>query len=127
MQGGTLEHVNITVSDADKTAAILCDVFGWEIRWRGKAKDNGLSVHVGTRDDYLAVYTPLVSPGQQPNSNTISGGLNHVGVLVDDLDAVEQRVLEAGFSPFNHQDYDPGHRFYFLDNDGIEFEVVSYR
>ena len=29
--------------------------------------------------------------------------------------------------PFNHGDYDPGRRFYFLDPDGIEYEVISYR
>jgi hypothetical protein len=28
--------------------------------------------------------------------------------------------------PFSHDDYDPGRRFYFLDPDGIEYEVVSY-
>jgi hypothetical protein len=29
--------------------------------------------------------------------------------------------------PFAHADYAPGRRFYFLDPDGIEYEVVSYR
>ena len=53
--------------------------------------------------------------------------LNHIGVEVDDLDAVEARVIAAGLLPFNHGDYDPGRRFYFLDPDGIEYEVVSYR
>ncbi len=126
MQSGTLEHVNFTVSDSEKTAAMLCALFGWKIRWRGPAKDGGLSIHVGTEDDYLAVYMPQASPDEMPNPNAISGGLNHIGVLVDDLDAVERRVVDAGFSPFNHADYEPGRRFYFLDNDGIEFEVVSY-
>ena len=31
-----------------------------------------------------------------------------------------------GYEPCNHADYDPGRRFYFDDEDGIEFEVVSY-
>ncbi|MEK7687259.1 MAG: VOC family protein, partial [Pseudomonadota bacterium] len=53
--------------------------------------------------------------------------LNHIGVEVDDLAAVEARVLAAGLRPFAHDDYDPGRRFYFLDPDGIEYEVVSYR
>jgi predicted enzyme related to lactoylglutathione lyase len=46
---------------------------------------------------------------------------------VDDLDAVERRVVAAGLRPFNHGDYEPGRRFYFLDADGIEFEIVSYQ
>ncbi len=32
----------------------------------------------------------------------------------------------AGLEPFGHDDYDPGRRFYFFDDNGIEFEVVSY-
>lgn len=52
--------------------------------------------------------------------------LNHVAVVVDDLDAAEARVAEAGLTPFNHSDYKPGRRFYFFDPNGIEFEVVSY-
>ena len=48
-----------------------------------------------------------------------------VGV-VDDLAATEQRVIAAGLKPFNHGHYEPGRRFYFLDHDGIEFEIVAY-
>ena len=48
-------------------------------------------------------------------------------VEVDDLDATEQKVLAAGLKTFSHGSYDPGRRFYFLDPDGIEYEVVSYR
>ena len=53
--------------------------------------------------------------------------LNHVGIEVDDLDATEARVVAAGLKPFGHDPYDPGRRFYFLDPDGIEYEVVTYR
>ncbi len=54
------------------------------------------------------------------------GGLNHWAVVVDDLDAVEERVISEGFTPKSHADYEPGRRFYFYDNDGIEIEVVQY-
>ena len=56
-----------------------------------------------------------------------AGRSNHVGIEVDDLDATEARVVAAGLKPFRHDNYDPGRRFYFLDPDGIEYEVVSYR
>mgnify|MGYP003543838926 CR=1 FL=1 len=52
--------------------------------------------------------------------------LNHIGVQVDDLDAVEAKVLAAGLTPYSHDNYEPGKRFYFFDGDGVEFEVVSY-
>jgi hypothetical protein len=53
--------------------------------------------------------------------------LNHIGVEVDDLAAIEAKVVAAGLKPFGHDDYDPGRRFYFLDPDGIDYEVVSHR
>jgi hypothetical protein len=34
---------------------------------------------------------------------------------------------QQGLTPFSHGDYQPGGRFCFLDPDGIEYEVVSYR
>ena len=46
--------------------------------------------------------------------------------MVDLLLATEQAVIAAGLEPFNHGNYEPGRRFYFLDGDGVEYEVVSY-
>ena len=43
-----------------------------------------------------------------------------------DLDAVEARVKQAGFTPGNHADYEPGRRFYFTEGNGVEIEVVRY-
>jgi catechol 2,3-dioxygenase-like lactoylglutathione lyase family enzyme len=120
-----LEHVNISVADADRSAALLQTLFGWKVRWAGPAMDGGRSVHVGTDDQYLAVYSPRDSDGT-PRRWAKGAPLNHVAVVVDDLDETEARVFDAGLLPFNHGDYEPGRRFYFFDPDGIEFEVVSY-
>ena len=125
MRVGRLEHVNITVSDPEKTAAMLGEFFGWKVRWKGPSMMGGLSVHVGEEDTYLAVYSR--EPGKPLGKAFTKGApMNHIGVLVDDLDAVEGRVKAAGLEPFGHDDYDPGRRFYFFDDNGIEFEVVSY-
>ena len=48
------------------------------------------------------------------------------GIVVDDLDAVETKVRTLGYATHSHADYEPGRRFYFDDENGIEFEVVSY-
>lgn len=124
---GTLEHVNVTVRDPRRTADLLCRLFGWRIRWEGAAMSGGRTVHVGTDDNYVAVYGVPAdrSSPDRPESQTV-GRLNHIGVVVDDLDAAERRVAEAGYTPFNHGGYEPGRRFYFNDGDGIEFEIVSY-
>ncbi len=121
-----LEHANITVSDPDATAAWLCEVFDWHIRWQGGAIDNGYTVHVGSDDSYLALYTPVVSAEPGPSKRITIGGLNHVCLQVDNLDEVEKRVKSSGFQTYNHGDYEPGRRFYFDDSEGIEFEVVQY-
>lgn len=121
-----LEHVNVTVGDPAATAAWLGEVFGWHIRWQGQAINGGTTVHVGEEGTYLALYVPVREVADGPESYGLRGGLNHIGVVVDDLDGTEARVQAAGFRPHHHADYEPGRRFYFRDNDGIEWEVVSY-
>lgn len=121
-----LEHVNITVSNPKATAAWLDAVFGWHIRWHGDAINGGRTYHVGSDANYVALYTPAKTTAPHALSYDINGGLNHVGVSVDDLAATEAKVKQAGFTPFNHADYEPGRRFYFRDTDNVEWEVVSY-
>ena len=127
MAEGILEHANYSVSDPQKTARLLCDLFGWKIRWSGDAIHGGHTIHVGGEDSYLAVYAQADMHEAVANDYKTVGGMNHIGVVVDDLDAVEAKVVAAGFEPINHADYEPGRRFYFHDHDGVEYEVVSYR
>ena len=121
-----IEHVNVTVSDPERAANMLERLFGWQVRWQGAAQNGGRTIHIGTKDAYIALYTGSnISYG--PEYFVKGRPLNHIGIEVHDLDAVEARVVEAGLTPFSHGDYEPGRRFYFLDPDGIEYEVVSYQ
>jgi len=121
-----LEHINITVPDPVRTAAWMCTMFDWKIRWQGAAIHGGQSIHVGEADSYIALFGPSRPPRAAGTSYEMVNGLNHIAVTVDDLDAVEARVKAAGFTPTNHADYEPGRRFYFDDENGLEVEVVSY-
>ncbi|MGB6449823.1 MAG: VOC family protein [Steroidobacteraceae bacterium] len=121
-----IEHVNVTVRDPERTAGLMERVFGWRVRWRGGARDGGHTVHVGSDDHYIALYTER-DAAYTAEDFAKGRPLNHIGVEVDDLDATETRVTSAGLTPFSHANYEPGRRFYFLDPDGIEYEVVSYR
>ncbi len=121
-----LEHINICVPHPQDSASILCELFGWHIRWEGAAKDDGYTVHVGDDESYLALYAPSRDLDPQGERYTRVAGLNHIGVVVDDLRATEKRIKAAGYTPYSHADYEPGERFYFDGPDGIEFEVVSY-
>ncbi|MXP42641.1 VOC family protein [Altererythrobacter soli] len=122
MTRGTLEHANLTVSDIERSSALFQKLLGWHERWRGEAKNGGETIHVGDERTYLALYTDRQP--YEPFGRSVP--LNHLGLLVDDLDAAEKIVLEAGLETFNHADYSPGRRFYFFDWDGLEFEIVSY-
>ena len=119
---GRIEHVNLTVSDIERSAAFFEELLGWRQRWRGAAMNGGETIHVGEENSYLALYTDRRDHAGQRKGRP----LNHVGLLVDDLGAAEQIVRAHGFEPWGHDDYEPGRRFYFFDWDGIEFEVVSY-
>ncbi|MEE3499994.1 VOC family protein [Acidiphilium acidophilum] len=117
-----IEHVNITVSDPERTSRLLESLFGWEVRWSGLAQNGGRTIHVGSGDHYVALY----------NGGSVAGGfgkgrpLNHIGIEVDDLEETEARVLAAGLRTFSHGNYEPGRRFYFFDLDEIEYEIVCY-
>ncbi len=123
-----LEHANVTVTDPRATARWLCDVFGWDIRWEGAGMQTGYTVHVGSDESYVALFTFDSPNAPRPASYRTTGMLNHLAVFTDeDIGAVETRVRDAGFEPINHADYAPGRRFYFLDGDGIEWEVASHQ
>ena len=123
MRTAFIEHVNLTVSDPEATAGLLERLFGWTVRWSGPARDGGRSVHVGDDVSYVALFAPAGGGLQRYSKGE---PLNHVGLVVDDLDSMERKVIAEGLRPFNHADYEPGRRFYFFDPDGIEYELVSY-
>lgn len=122
-----LEHTNITVTNPDETAQLLVKLFDWRIRWQGEAINGGYTVHVGGENSYLALYARHSEQIKKIDSFKHTLGLNHLGIVVNNLEATEQAILAEGFQTHSHGDYEPGHRFYFEDNDGLEFEVISYQ
>ncbi|MGI8942816.1 MAG: VOC family protein [Qipengyuania sp.] len=123
MTHGNIEHVNITVTDPDRSAQLFAKLLGWGERWRGPSAQGGRTIHVGNEDNYLAIYTHDAAGGGYAKGLP----LNHIGLQVDDLDAAERAVTEVGLKPYSRGQYAPGPgSFYFFDWDGIEFEVVSY-
>ena len=66
---------------------MLMDLFGWRIRWRGEAASGGYTIHVGTDRSYVAVYMEK-DANREPRRYSKSKPLNHIGVEVDDLDAL---------------------------------------
>jgi catechol 2,3-dioxygenase-like lactoylglutathione lyase family enzyme len=125
MSAARIEHVNVTVRDPERVARLMEALFGWHVRWSGEGRDGGRTIHVGSDYSYVALWTGRDTAYTEADFAK-GRPLNHIGVEVGDLDSVEAKVIEAGLKPFSHADYEPGRRFYFLDPDGIEYEVISY-
>ena len=121
-----LEHANVTVKDPESSAELLCRLFDWKVRWKGDSMDTGRAVHVGNAHSYIALYTQSNAKSVDVDSYASLGQMNHLGIVVDDIDRIEKRVINENLSTTNHGDYEPGRRFYFDTPDGIEIEVVSY-
>lgn len=118
------DPVNVTVADPDAMAAWLCRVFDWQVRWAGKGMQTGRTVHVGDADSYVALFSFGDAVAGVQDSDRTRGALNHIAVVVEDLDAAEGRIREAGYRTQNHADHEPGRRFCFTEENGIEVEVV---
>jgi len=120
-----LEHVNLTVSDLDRSIDFYCRLLGLRVRWRRDAGRDRAAAHVGDDRHYLALFQG--DPGSpRAGLDYDRVGLNHFGFVVDDLDAARDRLGELGIAVHGEADYEPGRRLYFLDPDGIEVELVEY-
>jgi catechol 2,3-dioxygenase-like lactoylglutathione lyase family enzyme len=120
-----LEHVNLTVSDLDRSKTFYRELFGLSVRWEDTLTDGRRAAHVGDERMYLALFE-AAEPGRVENDYT-RVGLNHFGFVVDDLDEMKVRLGALGVVPHSEQDYEPGRRLYFHDPDGIEVELVQYQ
>jgi catechol 2,3-dioxygenase-like lactoylglutathione lyase family enzyme len=121
-----LEHVNLTVSDLDRSVDFYTRLLGLHVRWRREGTDDlPAAAHIGTDDQYIAMFQ-AVGDASRPAPDYEGVGLNHFGFVVDDLDATRDRLVNLGVAPHSEADYDPGRRLYFYDPDGIEVELVEY-
>ena len=119
-----LEHVNMTVSELDRSIEFYVELLGLRVRWRGRTDDGAEAAHVGDDRCYLALFQAKEGGPLDVDYGRV--GLNHFGIVVDDLDSARSRLAEAGVRPHFEPDYDPGRRLYFFDPDGIEVELVQY-
>lgn len=121
-----LEHVNLTVSDLDRSIRFYSDAFGYRVRWRGTTTGGTPAAHVGDDRCYVALFQATKKPAAKVDADYVSVGFNHFGIVVENLDQMRQRLTTLGAEPTEDQDYEPGRRFYCTDPDGFEIELVQY-
>jgi catechol 2,3-dioxygenase-like lactoylglutathione lyase family enzyme len=102
-----INHVALEVDDVDEALAWYGHFFEFELR--GRAGRSMAFVDMG--DQFLALSAPR---GQPPDA------ARHVGLVVDDKEAVRAALTEAGVA------VKPGRGLDFLDPWGNQIEVVGY-
>ena len=119
-----MEHINLSVRDLDGATAFFKTAFpDFEVRGGGDGTF-GKWVHVGTADTYIAI--SQADPTTRGERYTASG-INHIGFVVEDVNALAERLLAAGYErsyPKQNQQFRT--RDYFIDGEGNEFEFVQY-
>ncbi len=120
-----VEHANLTVSELDRTLEFLrIAVPEWRVRGEGFSDRRWL--HYGDERSYLALEQARGRTELQAETY-VDVGVNHIGLVVDDADAVWDRLVAAGYEPNMKAEPHPGRkRVYLFDPDGIEWEFVEY-
>ena len=84
--------------------------------------------HIGNDESYIALQEPhLGGVAETPHERYKNIGVNHVAMVVDDVSAVEKRLLAEGFEK-NPEEIAEKYRkrVYFYDDSGFEWEFVEY-
>jgi 4-hydroxythreonine-4-phosphate dehydrogenase len=88
-----IEHVNLTVADLERSIRFYARVFGFEVRWRGQTTDGKAAAHIGDGHQYLALFQAReIADPPAPRKSYDRVGFNHFGYVVDDLDALKERL-----------------------------------
>ncbi|MDO6497860.1 VOC family protein [Photobacterium sanguinicancri] len=121
-----VEHANITIKDIDHTITFLQTAIPeFNVRHRGY-NEAYRWCHIGTQDSYLALQEVL-DRTQVDRNPYVDIGINHVGLVIDDVDAAKVRLLAAGYVQNDlATDHPWRKRIYFFDQDGVEWEFIEY-
>lgn len=122
-----LEHANLTCASIDEMLAFVqAAAPDWTVRGEDRpVAETRRWLHVGDDETYLALEE------REPNSPSPHvtyehHGLNHLGMVVDDMAALDARMEAGGYRRGAMWDNDVRLRHYWFDPDGNEWEFVEY-
>ncbi len=124
-----LEHINLVVNDISKTLDFYEAAFPhWRVRdegdspWYGKPRK---WLHFG--DDYQYLTFNDNGEGEPRDLTGHQPGLAHFAFVTNNIDAVVERLANAGYDIAKDGADEPHRRnVYFIDPNGIEVEFVQY-
>ncbi len=114
-----LEHANLTVRDIDATIRFLQTAIPeFRIRFDGIDAAGTRWVHIGTDDTYFTLTQSTLEPSQRWLPYEGLPGVNHLGLVVDDADALRSLLLAGGYQDSTSPNCHPYRkRVYFHDPD----------
>ena len=123
------EHVNMVVSDLEKTLSFYQTAFPhWKVRaqgsrpWYGKPSN---WIHFG--DDYQYLAFSDHGEGSNRDLSGHSTGLAHIAFEVSNIEAMIERLTQQGFEiAIDGADSAVRKNVYFIDPDGFEVEFIEY-
>jgi hypothetical protein len=131
MNPSRLEHLNVSLTDLDRaTRALQAIVPHWSVRGAGTWADDDGSVHawrhVGDDFQYLALYQAV--PGRPLHASGTGSAFNHLGLVVDDLDAALGRLRALDIA-LDHVGGSTAHRrsaYVVIEPERLQIELVAY-
>jgi len=123
-----LEHANIQVKDVDSIIDFLSAAFpSFHVRHDSGQQDSERWVHFGDEHVYLSINKATQSAAEDWRPYCGKPGLNHLGFVVEDVNALRQRLLAAGYIETTVANEHPARkRIYFNDPEGNDWEFLQY-
>ncbi len=117
-----LEHIHVNVPSIAATERFLRTAIPeFKPRGGGESEVYGSWLHIGTETNYIAL---TEVEGAKPMAH-----LRHIGVQVDDIEALIERLHRAGIEPSDASSLDSHpyrRRVYYVDDNGLDWEFVEY-
>jgi catechol 2,3-dioxygenase-like lactoylglutathione lyase family enzyme len=127
------EHANLVMKNIQPTLEFLQAAFPkWEIRGEGDMAWGSAEqtssrhwLHIGDDDFYITLNDSAV--GEIRDTKSISAGVAHLGFVVDDLQALIERLAAKGFSvDITGREHPFRKTVYYNDPAGFQFEFLQY-
>lgn len=149
----SIDHINIVVSDLEKSVRFYTELLGFIESKRAQLEGEWIESIVGLKG-VVADVAFIVAPAGEPriellcyktptgeavpaNSFANTVGLRHIAFRVDDVYAAAERLKNAGVKLFGEPvvvpetvvTHDAGHKMlcYFHDPDGVLLEITEYK
>lgn len=118
------EHINLACQQIDATKNFYQVLFpDWYIRAEGISEGRRW-MHLGNHQFYLALNDD--PDGQRVHKLYENIGINHVGFVIDDGEAIKTSLEKHGIEYYTMTASETKHRIYVSDPDGNEIELVEY-